>query len=43
MVRAATSDVKELKGLLRSRRERKPAVTVEEMNATIVKEHAGRR
>ncbi len=43
VVRAATSDVKELKGLLRSRRERKPAVTVEEMNATIVKEHAGRR
>lgn len=43
VVRAATSDIKELKGLLRSRRERKPAVTVEEMNATIVKEHAGRR
>lgn len=43
VVRAATSDVKELKGLLRAGRTRKPAVTIEGMNAAILKEHARKR
>jgi antitoxin PrlF len=43
VVRAATSDVRELKGLLRAGRARKPAVTIERMNAAILKEHARKR
>ncbi len=43
VVRAATSDVKELKGLLRTGRARKPALSIEQMNGAILKEHARNR
>ncbi len=43
VVRAASSDVRELKGLLRSGRARKSAVTIDGMNAAILKEHARKR
>lgn len=43
VVRAATSDVKELRGLLRADRARKPAVAIERMNAAVLKEHARKR
>jgi AbrB family looped-hinge helix DNA binding protein len=43
VVRAATGDVKELKGLLRAGRARQTAVSVERMNAAILKAHARKR
>jgi len=43
VVRAATGDVKDLKGLLRPGKTRKPALTIEAMNAAVLKEHAGAR
>lgn len=43
VVRAATRDVRELKGLLRAGRVRKPAVSIERMNAAILGEHARKR
>ena len=43
VVRAATGDVKELKGLLRAGRAGKTALRVEDMNAAILKAHAGKR
>ncbi len=43
VVRAATGDVKELKGLLRTRQAGKTALRVEDMNAAILKAHAGKR
>jgi len=43
VVRAATSDVKELKGLLRSGRSGKTAVRLEDMEKAILKAHTGTR
>lgn len=43
VVRAATSDVKELRGLLRAGRARKPAIRIEQMNAAVLKEHSRNR
>lgn len=43
VVRAATSDVRELKGLLRAGRAGKPAVSIERMNTAILREHARKR
>ena len=43
VVRAATSDITEPKGLLRTGRAGRRAITVEGMNAAIAKEHARKR
>ena len=43
VVRAATSDVNELRGLLRADRTRKAAIGIEQMNAAILKVHSRSR